>query len=42
MTFTVNGTTIENVTDFKNLGCWLRYDDDDLLAVLKNIHKARI
>jgi len=40
-TFSVNGAIIETVPAFKYLGRWLRYDDDDLLAVLQNIEGAR-
>jgi len=40
-TFTVNGATIETVPAFKYLGRWLRFDDDDQLAVMQNIKSAR-
>jgi len=40
--FTVNTTPIENVADFKYLGSWLQYNDDDHLTVLTNIHNAKI
>jgi len=39
-TFTINNTTIETVPAFKYLGRWLRFDDDDLLAILQNIEGA--
>ena len=38
--FTVEGTPIENVREFKYLGRWLHEEDDDLPAVQANIKKA--
>jgi len=40
--FVVNGTEIETVPEFKYLGQWLCFDDNDITAVLQNIHQARI
>jgi len=40
--FTMNGAPTENIVDFKYLDHWLQYDNDDHLAVLKNIHNTKI
>ena len=39
--FHINGSEVENVTEFKYLGRWLSQDDNDLKAVRANIQKAR-
>jgi len=40
--FVVNGMEIETVPEFKYLGQWLHFDDNDITAVLQNIHHACI